>query len=132
MTSAVSTKTESPPTMALDAQLATLHVAVVVPAFEAARTLAEVLRGIPAWVRTIVVVDDGSTDATAEVAATAATRDRRILVETHDRNRGVGAAVRTGYERALAEGADIVAKMDSDGQMDPAHLGRLVLPLALG
>src|SRR5262245_59911414 len=133
MTSAVSTKTEPahmPP--GVDAQLAMLHVAVVVPAYQAARTLADVLRGVPAFVRTIVVVDDASTDSTSEVASAAASRDPRIRIEIHSSNRGVGAAMRTGYDRALAEGAEIVVKMDSDGQMDPAHLARLALPLALG
>lgn len=134
MTPAVSTKTEPavPTPAGLALQLGTVHVAVVVPAFQAGRTLTDVLRGIPAFVRTIVVVDDGSTDGTGEAVAAAASRDPRIRVETHERNRGVGAAMRTGYARALAEGAEIVVKMDSDGQMDPAQLARLVLPLALG
>jgi glycosyltransferase involved in cell wall biosynthesis len=112
--------------------LARMHVAVVVPAYCAAATLAQVVATIPSFVRTIVVVNDGSSDATAAVAAEVAARDARVRVETHERNRGVGAAVRTGYVRAVAEGAEIVAKMDADGQMDPAHLDALVVPIALG
>jgi dolichol-phosphate mannosyltransferase len=117
---------------ALEDALARVHVAVVVPAYEAAATLADVLASIPAFVRTIVVVDDGSTDDTRAVAQDAAARDPRVRVERHPGNRGVGAAMCTGYVRALRDGAEIVAKMDADGQMDPAYLARLVLPIALG
>lgn len=109
-----------------------VHVAVVVPAYEAARSIASVLATIPAWVRTIVVVDDGSRDATAQALAEAARRDPRIIACSHAANRGVGAAVRTGYRAALERGAEIVAKMDSDGQMDPAYLAHVVFPVAAG
>lgn len=112
--------------------LSRLHVAVVVPAYQAAAAIAATLAGIPAFVRTIVVVIDGATDGTAAAVDEAAARDPRIVRVDHETNRGVGAAMRTGYRRALAEGAGIVAKMDADGQMDPAHLPALVLPVALG
>lgn len=117
---------------AIEDALSRLHVAVVVPAYQAGRQIPRTLAGIPAFVRTIVVVIDGATDDTARAVDDAARRDPRIVRVDHAANRGVGAAMRTGYRRALDEGAGIVAKMDADGQMDPAHLAALVLPVALG
>jgi glycosyltransferase involved in cell wall biosynthesis len=116
----------------LDGVLETLHVAVVVPAYQAAGTIEQVLATVPAFVRTVVVVDDASTDDTARVVEAMARRDARVVLERHAANGGVGAAMKTGYRRASAAGAEIVAKMDADGQMDPANLARLVLPVALG
>lgn len=112
--------------------LAAVPVAVVVPAYQAGRTLASTLSTIPPFVRRIVVVDDGSSDDTASVAAAAADADPRVVVVRHATNRGVGAAMRSGYRRALEDGAGLVAKMDADGQMDPAALASLLLPVALG
>jgi len=117
---------------ALDEALRTIDVAVVVPAYQAERTIAGTLATVPAWVTRIVVVDDGSTDRTAALVDEAACRDPRIVRVGHATNRGVGAAMRSGYRRALEDGAGILAKMDADGQMDPAALASLVLPVALG
>jgi len=116
----------------LDDALAAIHIAVVVPAYQAERWIGETLAGIPAFVRRILVVVDGATDGTGRAVDEAASRDARIVRIDHGTNRGVGAAMRSGYVRALADGADIVAKMDADGQMDPAALCALLLPVALG
>ncbi len=116
----------------LEAALASVDIAVVVPAYQAERWVGDTLAGIPAFVRRIVVVVDGATDGTARAVDDAAARDPRIARIDHAANRGVGAAMRTGYENALAAGAEIVAKMDADNQMDPAELASLVLPIALG
>lgn len=112
--------------------LSLIHIAVVIPAYRAEKSLAAVLAGVPAWVRTVIVVEDGSDDRTLQVAKDCAIADSRIQVLTHESNRGVGGAMQTGYLRALEGSADVVVKMDSDGQMDPAFLPYLVLPLALG
>ncbi len=58
--------------------------------------------------------------------------DPRVEVTVHERNRGVGAAIVTGYERALADGIDVTSVMAADNQMDPGDLERLVLPVARG
>ena len=105
-------------------------IAVVVPAYLAAERIQTVLSEIPALVAHIVVVDDGSGDATA--ATVEAARDQRVHLIRHDINRGVGAAMLSGYEAALGLGADIVVKIDSDGQMDPRYLPALVRPIVLG
>src|SRR3954464_1247070 len=106
------------------------RVAVVVPAHDEEHLVGTTLAGIPAFVDRIYVVDDGSRDATADRAR--ASGDPRVEVVTHERNRGVGAAIVTGYQRALAEGDDVVAVMAADNQMDPAELEMLVGPVARG
>jgi glycosyltransferase involved in cell wall biosynthesis len=106
------------------------RVAVVVPAHDEEQLIGTTLGGIPAFVDRIYVVDDGSRDATVERARAAG--DGRVEIVTHDRNRGVGAAIVTGYKRALEAGDDVVCVMAADNQMDPADLEALVTPVARG
>jgi glycosyltransferase involved in cell wall biosynthesis len=106
------------------------RVAVVVPAHDEEALIATTLAGIPAFVDRIYVVDDGSRDATVE--RTRETGDARVEIVSHDRNRGVGAAIVTGYKRALEAGDDVVCVMAADNQMDPADLETLAAPVALG
>jgi len=102
-------------------------VAVVVPAYDEERLVASTVRGIPAFVDRIVVVDDASRDTTADRAAAA---DPRVEVVRHERNLGVGAAIVTGYKRARDESMDVTCVMAADGQMDPDDLETLVRPVA--
>jgi glycosyltransferase involved in cell wall biosynthesis len=106
------------------------QVAVVVPAHDEEALIATTVVGIPPFVDRIYVVDDASSDATVEQAR--AVGDTRLVVVSHERNRGVGAAIVTGYERAVADGADVVAVMAGDNQMDPTDLATLVAPVARG
>jgi glycosyltransferase involved in cell wall biosynthesis len=108
------------------------RIAVVVPAYDEERLLPETLAAIPDFVDRIIVVDDASRDGTAGRAHAAAADDPRIAVIVHERNRGVGAAIVTGYKRALEAGDDVVAVMAGDNQMDPADLEMLVTPVARG
>jgi glycosyltransferase involved in cell wall biosynthesis len=105
-------------------------VAVVVPAYNEERLIVETIAGIPEFVDRIFVVDDSSRDATVERARAAA--DPRVEVLVHEKNQGVGAAIVTGYKRALAERMDVAAVMAGDNQMDPAELESLVGPVARG
>ncbi|MDX6509570.1 MAG: hypothetical protein QOG81_1322, partial [Gaiellaceae bacterium] len=105
-------------------------VAVVVPAYNEERLIAETIAGIPDFVDRIVVVDDKSRDATVERARAAG--DPRVEVVVHEKNQGVGAAIVTGYKRALAERVDVTAVMAGDNQMDPAELESLAGPVARG
>jgi glycosyltransferase involved in cell wall biosynthesis len=105
-------------------------VAVVVPAFREEALIGATLAGVPAFVDRVFVVDDASPDATAARAREVA--DPRVEVIVHDRNEGVGAAIVTGYRRALGEGIDVTAVMAGDNQMDPAELEGFVAPVARG
>src|SRR5438046_7365878 len=106
------------------------RVAVVVPAHDEEKLIGATLGGIPGFVDRILVVDDGSDDGTAERAR--AFGDPRVEVIVHERNRGVGAAIVTGYRRALEEELDVVCVMAGDNQMDPDDLATLVRPVARG
>lgn len=108
------------------------HVAAVVPAYNVGRHLAEVLQAMPLIFRTIVVVDDASRDDTRIVAERCAHADSRIVVVHHDQNRGVGGAMLTGYAAAIERGADVLVKIDGDGQMPLALVPQLIEPLLNG
>lgn len=99
-------------------------VAVIVPAYQEERLIARTLRGLPSFVDRIYVVDDASTDRTAERVSSHG--DARVTLLRHPHNRGVGAAIATGYERALVDGADLLAVMAADDQMDPSELPLLL------
>jgi glycosyltransferase involved in cell wall biosynthesis len=106
------------------------RVAVVVPAHDEESLIAGVLAAMPEFVDRVYVVDDASTDATSERARDGG--DGRVEVIRHDRNEGVGAAIVTGYRRALAEGIDVACVMAGDGQMDPSDLETLAGAVARG
>jgi len=106
------------------------RVAVIVPAHNEERLIGETLASVPAFVDDVVVVDDASTDRTSERAL--AVDDRRVVVVRHGANRGVGAAIGTGYELAFAAGAEAVAVMAGDAQMDPSDLSSLLAPALRG
>jgi glycosyltransferase involved in cell wall biosynthesis len=106
------------------------RVAVVVPAHNEEGLIAATLQGIPGFVDRVYVIDDASSDATAERAR--GVGDPRVEVIVHDRNRGVGAAIVTGYKRALAERMDATAVMAGDNQMDPDELELLATPVVRG
>lgn len=129
------------------------HIAVVVPAYNEEAFVGEVIETVPDFVDRIYPVDDCSTDRTwPEIRAAAdrvnsATEEveietltgvpdggqaRRVVPIKLDQNRGVGGAIKKGYRRAMADGADIIAVMNGDGQMDPDELDRLLDPVVEG
>jgi len=99
-------------------------VAVVMPVHNEEAHVEQAIERVPDFVDLIVVVDDGSTDHTWEVLSRVA--DKRLTKLRHDRNRGVGAATKTGYLYCLNAPADLIAVMDGDGQMDGRDLSRLL------
>ena len=105
-------------------------VAVVIPAFDEEALVATTIQGVPDFVDRIIVVDDASHDGTA--AAARAAGDGRVEVITHQRNSGVGAAIVTGYQQAVAEGLDVACVMAADNQMEPADLEKIALPVVRG
>ena len=108
------------------------RLAVVVPAMNEEATIGELLDRIgrvevPGCELWAVVVDDGSADRTGEIA-----RGRGATVVRHERNRGLGAAVRTGLRSAVEEGADLVAYLDADLEYYPEDIPGLVGPVLEG
>ncbi len=100
---------------------------IVIPAYNEAPTIGAVVRDLlPGWPR-VVVVDDGSTDRTADTAARAGAE-----VVRHAVNRGQGAALQTGFDYCLAAGARFLVTFDGDGQHPSEELERLVEPVAAG
>ena len=108
------------------------NITVVVPCFRVEREIQSVLHGLPKYVKHIIVVDDASPDATADVVTASAKKDRRITLIRHESNRGVGGAMVTGFRKALELGAQVIVKVDGDGQMDTSNLPALITPLILG
>jgi glycosyltransferase involved in cell wall biosynthesis len=99
-------------------------VHVVVPAYNEAEHIGVVVSTMPSFVDRIIVVDDCSTDATARVAESCG--DPRMTLLRTPHNLGVGGATVLGYHHALETGAEIVVKMDGDGQMPPGALPELL------
>jgi glycosyltransferase involved in cell wall biosynthesis len=94
---------------------------VVIPAYEAANSIGDVVRRAQCFLPRVVVVDDGSTDATGLRAEEAGAR-----VLSHRANRGKGAALRTAFQRLHEEALEGIITLDADGQHDPADIPRFV------
>lgn len=109
-----------------------ISIAVVIPCYRVEDHIETVIQTIPSYVRHIIVVDDASPDNTAERVERLMTEEPRLVLIRHKQNRGVGGAMISGYRKALELGAEIVVKMDGDGQMDPSYLPSLIIPLVEG
>ena len=107
------------------------RIAVVVPCYKVATQVLQVLTAMPALISKVYCVDDGCPQTTGDHIS-AHCHDLRVVVLRHPRNRGVGAAMITGYRAALADDMQIVVKIDGDGQMDPALIPRFVRLLLAG
>jgi glycosyltransferase involved in cell wall biosynthesis len=106
-----------------------LQVVVVIPAYQAAATIRDVITRTRAAVppAQIIVVDDGSSDGTGDEG-----RGTGVTLITHPRNRGKGAALRTGIREATARGASVVVTIDADAQHPPEEIPRLLQPILEG
>lgn len=107
-------------------------IAAIIPCYRVEREIVAVIAGLPDFVKYVIVIDDASPDHTAQLVNDLATRDARIISIRHEKNQGVGGATVTGFSKALELGAQIVVKVDGDGQMDTSYLPDLLIPLILG
>ncbi len=104
------------------------RVAVVIPCHRVKRHVLQVIAGIPSCVERIYVVDDACPERSGDFVHSECV-DPRVRVVRNAVNQGVGGATLEGYRHALAEGFDIVVKMDGDGQMDGGSVSRLIAPI---
>jgi glycosyltransferase involved in cell wall biosynthesis len=103
-------------------------ISVVIPSYKVRDHILDVIAGIPSNVGRIYVVDDHCPEQSGRFVQETCT-DPRVTVIFHEMNLGVGGATKTGYLRALADGAEIIVKLDGDGQMNPGLIPRLVEPI---
>jgi len=107
------------------------RIAVVIPAYRVSVQIVDVIKLIPDLVWRIYVVDDGCPDKTGALVESSISSDR-VRVIYHERNKGVGGAVMTGYQVAIEDGAEVIVKVDGDGQMDPSLIAAFIEPIVLG
>lgn len=112
--------------------LESYKIAIIIPAYRVERDIENVLAGLPAYIKHIIIVDDSSPDSTADLVAALAQKDIRLTLIRHSQNQGVGGAMISGFRKAMELGAQIAVKLDGDGQMDAAHIPALVTPLIHG
>ncbi len=104
-------------------------VAVVIPCYRVSRHILSVLKGIGPEVSLIYVVDDCCPEATGDMI-THNVIDKRVTVISLSENLGVGGATKAGYSQAVNDGAEIIIKIDGDGQMDPGMIPAMLLPFS--
>lgn len=103
-------------------------VAVVIPAYRVTRHIMDVIQRIGSEVWRIYVVDDACPDGSGNYVETNC-KDPRVIVLRHAENQGVGGAVMTGYSAAVADGAEVIVKLDGDGQMDASLIPCFIKPI---
>ncbi len=103
-----------------------MRVCCVIPAYRARGSVCDVVRDVLPYVDAVVVVDDACPEGSGDAAAQAFRAHPSVYVLKRERNGGVGAAMKTGMERALELGADVIVKIDADGQMDPSYIPSMV------
>lgn len=106
-------------------------IAVVIPSYRVTQHILGVIDAIGSEVALIYVIDDKCPDSTGDYVAQSCA-DPRVRILRHDINQGVGGAVMTGYRAAVADGADVIVKVDGDGQMDPDLIPYFVRPIIDG
>ncbi len=107
-------------------------IAIVVPAYNEEELIQDTLKGMPSFIDRIYVVNDGSKDGTEQRILEISALDTRVVYIKHESNKGVGAAIVTGYARSFADKMDITAVMAGDNQMDPLELPKLLDPIING
>ena len=105
-----------------------LTTAVIVPCYMVEKQIAAVLNAIPKDITHIIAVDDKSLDNTSKIIKSLNLKNLTYIA--HSSNKGVGGAMKTGFEAASELGAEIMIKIDGDGQMDPSLIFKFLTPIA--
>jgi len=106
-------------------------IAVVIPCYKASEQVLSVLADVPKMVNAIYCIDDVCPDNTGKLIQES-NKDKRVQVLFNDSNQGVGGAVMHGYKQALADGMEIIVKIDADGQMNPKLIPTFIQPILDG
>ena len=112
--------------------LSLYNIVAIIPAYKVEHQIAETLARVPEYIRQIIVVDDASPDGTGKFVEQAKKQDARIKLITHEKNQGVGGAMLSGFREALKSNAQIILKIDGDGQMSDYDPRPLLEPLIYG
>ena len=109
-----------------------LKVYLVIPAYNEERLIIPTLKSVPKTIDKVIVVNDASKDRTAKLVLGYARKNRKVRLISHEKNRGVGQAIITGYKKSAEEKADVVVVAGGDNQMDFADLPNFLEPFARG
>lgn len=101
-----------------------MKIVAIIPAYNEEESVGEIVKKTKEYVNDVIVIDDGSTDRTAEIAEKAG-----AIVYSHSRNRGLGLTIIDGYSLALKQNADIILQIDADGQYLPEEIPKLLKPI---
>jgi glycosyltransferase involved in cell wall biosynthesis len=104
-------------------------IAVVVPAYNEELLIGTTLQSIPNYIDKIYVIDDGSLDNTYKIIENFSFTNKKIIPIKHEKNKGVGAAIISGYKNSITDNIDITVVMAGDAQMDPKHIPELLDPI---
>lgn len=107
-------------------------ISVVVPAYNEEKLIRQVIETMPVFVDKIIIVDDCSKDKTRMIVSQLAKKNRKIVLIKHKANKGVGAAIVSGYKKAIELKMDVAAVMAGDAQMEPRELNKIVMPIVGG
>jgi glycosyltransferase involved in cell wall biosynthesis len=107
------------------------NIAVIIPCYKVKRHVLDVIRAIGSECLKIYVIDDCCPDSSGEFVRLNCT-DSRVVVIRNATNMGVGGAVMVGYQAAIADGMDVLVKIDGDGQMDPVLIPHFINPILQG
>jgi glycosyltransferase involved in cell wall biosynthesis len=109
-----------------------LKIGVIIPSYKVSNHIVEVVNNIPDFIDTIIVVDDKCPEQSGMLIQKNVLEkniQKTIFIEYHEKNKGVGGAMITGYKKGIELGLDILIKMDGDNQMDPKYLHNLIEPI---
>jgi glycosyltransferase involved in cell wall biosynthesis len=101
-----------------------MKLIAIIPAFNEETTIGDVIKATSRFVDEILVISDGSTDSTTNIAKSSGATVIDNIV-----NRGLGKTIKRGYAEAIKRGADIVVQIDADGQYDPQEIPKLIQPI---
>jgi len=110
-------------------ELEKLNIVAIIPCYQVEAEVGMVIENLPQYLKHIIFVDDASPDRTAEIILNTAKHANHITLISHKKNLGVGAAMVSGFQQALHLNADIIIKIDGDGQMDTSYIPQLLAPI---